>query len=252
MGVVLMRSSLPLTRALLRSRAHELMVYLRFLQIALEKDAHVSARGGRQTLSLDKSLTHMMKANVCLLLYSAMEACMVQLLDEIHDAIGHNCRGADQLNTQLVLMIARHFKASKVGPTSANTSSPLHEYLFRAWLEDWRARDQKEKREAGLSGSVDGLAIFNHLRRFGIFPEDAKKPPARFTHQALQTTKGRRNQLAHGELSFAELGQSLAYGELCQDAFAVFRTLKRVGEEVSAFLVQQRYLAAPVVVSMDA
>ncbi|MHC0504714.1 hypothetical protein [Achromobacter aegrifaciens] len=247
-----MKDSLPLTRALLRSRAHELMVYLRFLQIALEKDARVNARGGQLTLSLDKSLTHMMKANVCLLLYSAMEACMVQLLDEIHDAIGQNCKGADQLNTQLVLMVARHFKTSKVGPTSANTNTPLHEYLFRAWLEDWKARDQKEKREAGLSGSVDGLAIFNHLRRFGVFHEGEKKPPPKFTHQALQNTKGRRNQLAHGELSFAELGQGLAYGELCQDAFAVFRTLKRIGEEVSAFLLQRRYMAAPVVVPMEA
>ena len=236
---------LPLTNTLLRSRVQELIVYLRFLRIALEKDAYVSARGDQLQLPLDKSLTHMMKANVCLLLYSAMEACMVQLLDEMHDTIGQHCQGADQLNSQLLLMVARHFKASKTSVTADNTKSPLHEYLFRAWLLDWQDRNQREKREAGLSGSVDGRAIFDQLRRFGVFSPDVKNPPAHLTHSALQSTKGRRNQLAHGERSFADLGQGLAFEELCQDAFAVFRTLRRIAWEVNAFLQQQRYLAKP-------
>nr|WP_296339543.1 MAE_28990/MAE_18760 family HEPN-like nuclease [uncultured Acidovorax sp.] len=247
-----MTHMLPLTKELLRSRAHELLVYLQFLRIALEKDAHVSALGDRVQLPLDKALTHMMKANVCLLLYSAMEACMVQLLDEMHDIIGQNCQGADQLNNQLVLMVARHFKASKTNLTTENTSSPLHENLFKTWLVDWQDRNQREKRQAGLSGSVGSLAIFDRLRRFGVFPADLKKPPAHLTHGALQSTKGRRNQLAHGERSFADLGQDLAFEELCRDALAVFRTLRRVAQEVNVFLQQRRYLAAPALALIEA
>jgi len=243
---------LPLTKALLRSRARELLVYLRFLQIALENDARVSARGERLNLPLDKALTHMMKANVCLLLYSAMEACMVQLLDEIHDAIGQNCQGVDQLNGQLVLMVARHFKASKTSVTPDNTNTPLHECLFKAWLLDWQDRNQREKRQAGLSGSVDSLAIFDQLRRFGVFSTDMRKPPAHLAHSALQSTKGRRNQLAHGERSFTDLGQSLAFEELCRDVRAVFQTLKSVAQEVQVFLQQQRYLAVPAFAPMEA
>jgi len=233
----------PLTQALLRSRAREIKVYLQFLQIALEKDAYICTRDDRRQLSLEKALTHMLKANVCLLLYSAMEACMVQLLDEMHDTIGQNCQGTDQLNDQLILMVARHFQGNKAGVTKGAIRSPLHEYLFRTWLTDWQDSNQREKRQAGLSGSVDSLAIFNQLSRFGVFSVTQKKPPPRLTHYALQNTKGRRNQLAHGELSFSELGQGLAFGELCQDVLGVFRTLRRVASEVSIFLQNKRYLA---------
>ncbi|MGF6763369.1 hypothetical protein P3T24_003695 [Paraburkholderia sp. GAS33] len=237
---------IPLTQALLRSRARELKVYLRFLQIALEKDALISAADGRRQLPLDKALTHTLKANVSLLLYSVMEACMVQLLDEMHDTIGMNCQGIDQLNAQLMSMVARHVQANTTAMTQSKIRSPLHEYLFQVWLNDWQDSTQREKREAGLSGSVDGLAIFNQLRRFGVFTADQKKPPSRLTHSALQTTKGRRNQLAHGELSFSELGQGLAFEELRQDVLAVFRTLRRVASEVNAYLQDRRYLAAPI------
>lgn len=245
-----MTHSLPLTKALLRSRAQELMVYFRFLRVALEKDAHIRARA--EQLHLDKTLTHMMKANVCLLLYSAMEACTIQLLDEMHDAIGQSCQGADQLNGQLILMVARHFRTSKTDITSANTSSPIHESLFNSWLADWKDRNQREKREAGLSGSVDSLSIYNRLMRFGMFSLDAKRPPAHLTHSALRSVKERRNQLAHGELSFADLGQGLAFEELFRDALAVFRTLRSISREVNAFLQRRGYLAEPALLPIEA
>jgi len=247
-----MMSPLPLTKALLRTRVQELMVYLRFLRVALEKDAYLSAQGGQVQLPLDKELTHMMKANVCLLLYSAMEACMVQLLDEMHEAIGQNCQGVDQLNGQLVLMVARHFQSRRANGATNNISSPLHEFLFNAWLVDWRDRNQREKREAGLSGSVDSRAIFERLRQFGVFPVEVTTPPARLAHSALRSTKGRRNQLAHGELSFADLGQGLAFEELLRDACAIFRTLRRIAQEVGSFLEERRYLAIPAPVPIDA
>lgn len=240
-----MNRALPLTKDLLRTRARELIVYLRFLRIAVENDVVVTARGDELRLAIDKPLTHMMKANVSLLLYSAMEACIVQLLDEIHETIGKHCHGADQLNDQLVLMVAQHFKQSRVNPTVSNTRAPLHESLFKGWLEDWKQRDQPRKREAGLSGAVDGRAIFVRLRRFGVFPVDLEVPPDGFTDSALERAKDRRNELAHGERSFAEMGQELAYEELCGDALAVFRTLRNIALEVDAFLHQKRYLAPP-------
>ncbi len=237
---------LPLTKDLIRSRAHELLMYLKFLRNALEKDAHVSARGDQ--VQLKKDLTHMLKANVCLLLYGAMEACMVQLLDEMYDIIGQNCQGADQLNSQLMLMVANHFKTSKTCLTAENISSPLHESLLKTWLSDWKNLKQREKRQAGLSGSVDSLAIFRRLYPFGVFPADLKKPPAHLTHEALQHTKDRRNQLAHGERSFSDLGRDLAFEELCKDALAIFRTLRRLVQDVNVFLQQRRYLAAPALI----
>ena len=240
------------TMDLLRTRGREMLAYLRFLELAVENDAHVIADGGLRQLALDKALTHVFKANVSLLLYSAMEASTVSLLDDMHDAIGKNCGGADLLNDQLFLVVARSFKGRKTDVTLGNTHRPLHEQLFRTWLSDWTDRNQREKRQIGLSGGVDSLEIFSQLQRFGVFPSNQIKPPPRLTHKALQNTRDRRNRLAHGEVSFEELGQTLAFESLRAEVRAVFRTLRRVTLEVDAFLSQGLYLAAPAMTSVTA
>ncbi len=233
------------TMDLLRTRGREMLSYLTFLELAVENDAHVTAENGVRQLALDKALTHVLKANVSLLLYSAMEASTVSLLDDMHDAIGKNCGGADLLNDQLFLVVARSFKGRKTDVTQNNTRRPLHEHLFKTWLSDWNDRSQKEKRQIGLSGGVDSLEIFSQLQRFGVFPASLIKPPPHLTHKALQSTRARRNRLAHGEVSFEDLGQTLAFASLRSEVRAVFRTLRRITLEVDAFLQQKLYLAAP-------
>lgn len=233
------------TMDLLRTRGREMLSYLTFLDLAVENDAQIIADNGQRQLALDKALTHVFKANVSLLLYSTMEASTVSLLDDMHDAIGKNCGGADLLNDQLFFVVARSFKGRKTDVTPTNTRRPLHEHLFKAWLNDWNDRNQREKRQVGLSGGVDSLEIFSQLQRFGVFPPDQIKPPPRLAHKALQSTRVRRNRLAHGEVSFEELGQTLAFPLLRAEVRAVFRTLRRVTLEVDAFLQQGLYLAAP-------
>lgn len=233
------------TMDLLRTRGREMHSYLTFLELAVENDAHVTTDNGQRQLALDKALTHVLKANVTLLLYSVMEASTVSLLDEMHDTIGKNCGGADLLNDQLFLVVARSFKGSKSDVTQNNMQRPLHEHLFKAWLRDWNDRSQREKRQIGLSGGVDSLEIFSQLQRFGVFPSNLIKPPTRLTNKALQSTRTRRNRLAHGEVSFEDLGQTLAFASLCAEVRAVFRTLRRVTLEVDTFLQQRRYLATP-------
>lgn len=238
------------TMDLLRTRGREMLSYLTFLELAVENDARIAANNGQRQLALEKSLTHVLKANVSLLLYSAMEACTVSLLDDMHDAIGKNCGGADLLNDQLFLMVARSFKNRKTDVNHNNTQRPLHEHLFKTWLSDWNDRSQREKRQIGFSGGVDSLEIFNQLQRFGVFPSTLDKPPSHLTHKALQSTKDRRNRLAHGEVSFEDLGQTLAISSLRGEARAVFRTLRRITLEVDTFLQQRLYLAAPLLLAI--
>lgn len=235
------------TMDLLRTRGREMLSYLTFLELAVENNAYVTVAEGRKHLMLDKALTHVLKANVSLLLYSAMEASTVSLLDDMHDAIGRNCGSADLLNDQLFLVVARSFKGRKTDITSSNTRKPLHEHLFKMWLTDWNDRSQSEKRRLGLAGGVDSLEIFSQLQRFGVFPTSLEKPPPRLTHKALQHTRARRNRLAHGEVSFEDLGQTLAFTSLRSEVRAVFRTLRRVALEVEGFLQQGLYLAVPPV-----
>lgn len=241
-----MSSPVELTHALLRDRAREMLGYMRFLRLALENDAQVVAAHSAQAHPLRKGLTHTLKANVYLLLYSSMEAVLVQLLDEMHEAIAQHCRGADELNAQLVLMVARSFKTRSTDLDLDNTHAPLDKALFAAWVDDWRARTKAaDKRTAGLGGNVDSRAILQQLQRYGVLTVEPKDAPPRLKHEAMQRAKQHRNELAHGEKSFADLGRDLTFEALCDDARAVFRSLARVAQEVEAYLVQKRYRADP-------
>lgn len=239
-------SQVPLTDTLLSDRSIEVNVYLEFLKVAVERRAVLSAQDGELRFPLTLELTHTLKANLVLLLYSAMEATLVQLLDEMHDVIGANCSSVDSLNAQLLRVVLKTVKKDSKS-TVLSSASPLHASLFRYWMDDWTNRTSgKDKRVDGISGSVDSMVIYEQLKKFGVVaktPND--RPPAHLTDAALQKVKNNRNELAHGEKSFTDLGRELAVPTLETDSLAVFDTLRRIAAEVDNYLQGQRYLALP-------
>jgi len=239
-------SQVPLTDDLLRQRSIEITAYLDFLKVAVERRAVLSAKDGELQLALTLELTHTLKANLVLLLYSAMEAMLVQLLDEMHDAIGANCSSADALNAQLLSVVLRTVKKD-AKCTVLSSASPLHTSLFRYWMDDWKSRTSgKDKRVDGISGSVDSLVFYEQLKKFGVVAQTPNdRPPAHLTDAALQKVKTNRNELAHGEKSFTDLGRDLSVPTLEVDSLAVFGTLRKIAAEVDGYLRSRRYLAQP-------
>lgn len=237
-------NEVQLTDDLLNRRKLEVTAYLDFLKVAVERRAVVSANDGELHFSLTIELTHTLKANLVLLLYSAMEATLVQLLDEMHDAIGANCSSADSLNTQLLRVVLKAVKKDAQS-TVLSSASPLHTSLFRYWMSDWKSRTSgKDKRVDGISGSVDSRVFYEQLKKFGVVAETPNdRPPAHLTDAALQKVKTNRNELAHGEKSFTDLGRDLAVPTLEADAEAVFDTLRRIAAEVNNYLLGKNYLA---------
>ncbi len=237
----------PLTESLLSDRSTEVNAYLEFLKVAVERRAVLSAKDGELQFPLTLELTHTLKANLVLLLYSAMEATLIQLLDEMHDAIGANCSSADALNAQLLRVVLKTVKKDTKPTTLQSLVSPLHTSLFRHWMDDWTSRTSgKDKRVDGISGSVDSLVFYEQLKKFGVVaatPND--RPPAHLTDAALQKVKINRNELAHGEKSFTDLGRDLSVESLATDSLAVFDTLGNIATEVDNYLREQRYLAQP-------
>ncbi|MBT9514774.1 MAG: hypothetical protein IV104_20730 [Acidovorax sp.] len=237
----------PSTQLLLIEREKEVAGYVEFLLVAADRPSVISANGGEVHLSLSLDLIHTLKSNLLLLLYSAMEATLVQLLDEMHGAIDTYCDSADRLNSELLRLVLKTFQKDAKGQ-ALNTNSPLHQGLFRYWIQDWQGKTSaKDKRSDGISGSVDGLVFYKQLRKFGVVAKTQDdKAPNHLTHNALQRIKNNRNALAHGETSFTDLGRQLSVQELEADAGAVFTTLKQIATEVNNYLEGRRYLATPL------
>ena len=219
----------PLTESLLRDRRIEVAAYLEFLKVAVERRAVLTAKDGDLVLHLSLELTHTLKANLLLLLYSAMEATLVQLLDEMHSAIGNNCVSVDALNGELLRVVLSTIQNDKTSKVLLSTA-PLHQSLFTYWISDWQRRDSaKDKRVDGISGSVDSLVFYRQLKKFGVVaPTLDDRPPSHLRSHALQSVKTKRNELAHGETSFTDLGRDLSVESLESDSLAVFDTLRNV------------------------
>lgn len=241
-----------LTHSLIKTRELEIANYLEFLKIATESQANITAKSGNDSLSLslNKDLTHTLKANVLLLLYSAMEATLIQLLDEMYEVIGGNCNSTDELNEALLDLAVATFKETK--NQSQTITSPIHKSIFQSWMTDWKGRKKaKDKRVGGISGSVDGLIFFRQLKKFGVLSKQCERPPDHLSHHSLQKVKNRRNELAHGESSFIDLGRDLSLQELIEDTRCVFQTLIEITAEVDRFLKNRSYLAAPATLNSE-
>jgi hypothetical protein len=230
------------TQTLLRERAREVVAYLRFLKVAVERDATVGA-GPSTRLAIHKDLTHTLKANLYLLLYSTVEACMTQLVEDMHRTIAASSAGADDLCSELFLHVLHRFRAG-ADATEANTARPIHAGIVQRWLSDY-GDAVRVNRNYLFSGNLDGRSIHDILRKYGVVPGDQLRPDPRCTHLSLQTAKNHRNDLAHGTKSFRELGRTVAVPTLHEEARQVLRTLYYIVQAVDGYLRQQRFLRTP-------
>jgi hypothetical protein len=238
-------TQVSLTDALLSERSVEVAAYLEFLKVAVERRARIIAKDGALVLELSHELTHTLKANLVLLLYSAMEATLIQLLDEMHDAIKANCTSVDVLNAQLLRVVLKTVKKDS-NEKVLSSVAPLHNSLFEFWIKDWEERSSgKDKRVDDISGSVDSLVFYQQLAKFGVVPPTENgRAPADLSDYTLQKVKNKRNELAHGEKSFTDLGRDLSAEDLESDSSKVFENLRKIADAVDKYLQDQRYLAS--------
>jgi len=226
-----------LTKDLLQSRRKEVFGYLRFLEKALETSASLHTPGSAP-IPLETDLTHTLKANAYLLLYNTVEAVMSQLMIEIHDEVKSSDVCLDELNPNLYLEVIRSLKSGNedIAETFAHPSGrPFVDY----WLRDYEKRVHGN-RNPHFSGNIDGKRIKTIGRIYGFASGD-DATDAKFTHAALQKAKDHRNKLAHGEMSFKDLGRWISFPQVREDAIATLRTLSNVRAAVESYLVTHGY-----------
>ena len=229
-----------LSRALLNARAVEVRAYLAFLEAALERGAELHSRALAAPFAFDIELTHTLKANTYLLLYNAVEATMTQLIADIHRTVKQSGAVLDDLHPQMYLHILKRFRVSKVEVNEQSAPVPSGGTIIDHWLRDYEIR-AKDNNNYQLSGNVDSKRIREIGRNYG-FASLEEGHDTHLSHASLLTTKTRRNKLAHGELSFRDCGQGLAYTEVVDDANGLLNCLRNVVVHVDDYLKRGLYL----------
>lgn len=233
-------------RSLLQERSQEVLLYLRFLKTVIYENAELHLPKRKENISINKDLTHTLKANGYLLFYNVVEATMSTAIDDIHRAIradlenGRSNLTLDCLNPGLFKRVLSRFRSGKEDMLSQAAPS-AGTWLVEYWLNDHDKEVNKERNPL-ISGNLDGRKMLEMAKMYGF---DVYGRAERLKHPGLFKAKEKRNDLAHGKTSFKDCGTDTAIDDLVREGVGVLRCLRHHVCAVEAFIAQRGYVRHP-------
>lgn len=155
------------------------------------------------------SLKTTMKASSCLILYNIVESTATKCLSRIHEIIISERLYYSGLNISIQKIILTYYENAlyQIDDVSKNIE---HRYKQIELIENRQCFDisfsDLTQYYQMFSGNLDGKQIKNILKRYNIIYE-AKCAE-------LKSVKDYRNTLAHGEMSFEEIGRQLSFQQI--------------------------------------
>lgn len=211
-------------------RAKDVSDYLCFLrdleqgEILLSKDGAIS--------KIDPELDKSLKTTGFLLLYNLVESTMRNAIQSIFDEISKKGVSFDQLKIEIKRIILQNVKKN-VQECGVNDFVEQTENILKDIIQSGFNRDDL------FSGNVDAKEIKNMAKKYGF---STKTDIATRDGIDLLSIKKNRNDLAHGVMSFKEVGQNTSAENLVEISKRVIKYLRQILENIDEYLVKQEYL----------
>lgn len=183
-----------------------------------------------------RDLEKTLRASAYLMLYNLVEATMTNAIDAIHQHIAHENVGFDDLKEDIRRIAIKGLRKA------VSSEAPLE--LFDAAIPIssaliWLGFDKKDL----FSGNLDGRLIKDKAKEYGFQIAEHDKAASRDGVRLLNV-KTRRNELAHGGISFEECGQDTSVDELVAIYEEIKLFIKAVLDGISDYLSTRSYLHA--------
>lgn len=188
----------------------------------------VTIMGGEETKEIDIELSTILKANGFLLLYNLIEATVKNSIDAILDSIHSKTVTFGDLSENLKKIWLKQ-ESNGFDPQKGPGKILL---IAKAILENEMLTFKKDC--INISGNIDAQEIRNILKQFG--GNEIKNG------RHLKTIKDKRNNLAHGEFTFSEIGKDYTIQELIQYKNEAKDFLLNVLSEVQDYIDNQKFL----------
>lgn len=179
------------------------------------------------------------KASIVLMLYNVVESTMTKCLTRIHEVIKQNNLHYSQLNEQIKKVILSYYEmAMRTMNQSDDVNKVADIHIKQIELIKDRAFFQLSYDELIeyyplYSGNLDAKQIKNILKKYGIIFEEKSSE--------LKTIKEYRNHLAHGEMSFEEVGRAVSIQQLRVMYNSVFTFWEKVIVITSTYLDEKSF-----------
>lgn len=211
-----------------QTRAGEIENYFRFVEQLAE--------GGIRLVGADSSpaplnpqdydlLLKTLKANGFILLYNLVESTMKNAIEAVFDEFRVKGVSFDDCREEVRQIVLSNLKAHNPDKVFIALTPLAQKVLTETF-----------RKEKAFAGNVDAKKIREVARDYGFQPPLAKSGN-------LLTVKSLRNDLAHGDKSFAEVGKDFGVERLDEIKTEVLEYLSEVLANVTVYLQNQDYLA---------
>ena len=179
-------------------------------------------------LKADEELFKILKSNLLIMLYNLIESSISNAIEEIHNNIHSNNVSFDSLKENLKSIIITNTK--RVNPNDlvskiSNIATDIVKYTF--------------KKDELFRGNVDAKKIRELADCYGFDSDTDYTKTKHGSH--LVTIKGKRNDLAHGVYSFAEVGRAYPIEDLRDMKDTTISYIFEILGNIENFLINKGY-----------
>ena len=212
-------------------RLHEVELYFDTLQL-LDKGTCsikcVDILGNEEIKDVDSELSTILKANGFLLLYNLIEATIRNSIDAVLNSIHASSVTFGNLSDNLKKIWIK--QESKGIISEKNHEKIMH--IAKAILDNEIMSFERDC--INISGNIDAQKIREVLKQFG--GNEIRNG------RDLKTIKDKRNNLAHGEFTFSEIGRNYTVGDLINYKDETKSYLSSLLDEIQDYIGNQKYL----------
>lgn len=192
---------------------------------------------------VERSLIETIQSSGFLLLYNLIESTMTAAIDSIYQTLQRLEVQYHQSNTDLFIFTLREDlrKEFLKQYSSIFSNEGIKEISTQKTYIFGTLTNKGYNKKNLFNGNID-CAEINEIsfKKFGFKVRPISGFP--FDPEHILTIKTKRNELAHGALTFNEVSNSLAIGELRIHFDSTLRLLNGVFLSVDNYLINQRYL----------
>jgi len=174
-------------------------------------------------------LTKTLKANSFLLLYNLIESSMRNAIEAIFDELKGKKISFNAVRVEIKKVVLENFKN--------RSPNKIHSQIKDISLDIITAGFDSKKL---FSGNIDRDEITKTARRYGFsFDTDYAKTKH---GENLYDIMEKRNDLAHGNKSFSEIGKSISIGDLLKIKNEVIEYIGQILKNIETYLNNKEYL----------
>jgi hypothetical protein len=184
----------------------------------------------KQTIrSIDNDLANTLKANGFLLLYNLVESSMRNAIEAIFDELKTKKVPFDSVRLELKKIVLQNFKNRS--PDDIYTK--ITDISLDIIAAGFNSREL-------FSGNIDQKEITRIARSYGF---SCETDYSKTKHgENLYTVMKNRNDLAHGNKSFSEIGKDTSVEDLLRIKEEVIEYISQILRNVEKYLTAQEYL----------